>query len=121
MCDSGQGGTMKKLIHKIILLVFVMSILIFPACAKKAGNCPAKEKAVESIKRLMPIRFDVASISESKQIPGICEIVIELDKDHPVIFYMDKTGEYIFSGSIVRTKDKTDITQKRLEEYKKKK
>lgn len=98
--------------------LIVISGLIFAvsACGPKAG-CPTKETVTSSMKNIMPVRFDIVSIAETSQIHGMCEVVIKIDKE-PVIFYTDKTGGYFFSGSIVSTKDKTDITQKRREYFK---
>ena len=101
---------MKKLIVVAIITLFALS-----ACAK--GGCPSKETATSAVKKLMPVRFEILSLSESKEIPGICEVAIKINKD-PIIFYIDKTGEYVFSGSIVSTKDKSNITQRRQEFFK---
>ncbi len=100
---------------KKLIVVVIISLITLSACAK--GGCPSKETAVSSVKKIMPVRFEILSLSESREMPGICEIAIKIDKE-PVIFYIDKTGEYVFSGSIVSTKDKSNITHKRQEFFK---
>jgi len=100
---------------KKFIVIVIISLIALSACAK--GGCPSKETAVLSVKKIIPIRFEILSLGESKEMPGICEIAIKIDKE-PIVFYMDKTGEYVFSGSIVSTKDKGNITQKRQEFFK---
>jgi hypothetical protein len=98
------------------LIVIIGLVLAVLACGPKEG-CPTKETVTSAVKNIMPVRFEIVSIAETTQIHGMCEVVIKIDKE-PVIFYTDKTGGYFFSGSLVSTKDKTDITQKRREYFK---
>ena len=100
---------------KNFIVIVIISLFVFSACAK--GGCPSKDTAISAVKKIIPVRFEILSLSESKEIPGICEVAIKIDK-YPIIFYINKTGEYVFSGSIVSTKDKSNITQKRQEFFK---
>ncbi|MCX7990925.1 MAG: hypothetical protein N2999_02665 [Proteobacteria bacterium] len=70
---------------------------------------PSKDKVKESIKQILPIEFEIASLKELKEIPGVYEVVIKLDKQH-IVFYVDKKAKYIISGSIVETATKKNIT-----------
>lgn len=103
-----------ELKFKFVIIVTI-SLFALSACAK--GGCPSKDAAISSVKKIMPVKFEILSLSESKEMPGLCEVATKIDRE-PVIFYIDKTGEYIFSGSIVSTKDKSNITQKRQEFFK---
>lgn len=86
---------------KIVILVI---ILLFIGCGG-----PSKEKVKESIKQILPIEFEIANIKELKEIPGVYEVVLKLDKQH-IVFYVDKKAKYIISGSIVETSTKKNLT-----------
>jgi hypothetical protein len=62
----------------------------------------------------MPVNFEVGEIKNVKDIPGICQVSVTVDKQ-PVIFYMDKKARYVISGSIIELATKKNLT---LEEQK---
>lgn len=87
-------------------------------CAKQVEQCPSKEGVKAAIQKIMPGNFEVASVAGLKEVPGICEAIITTNSQ-PVVFYMDKKGEYVISGSILEIKSKRNITAERQQTYKK--
>lgn len=70
---------------------------------------PSKDKVKESIKQILPIDFEITNLRELKEIPGVYEVVLKLDKQH-IVFYVDKKAKYIISGSVVETATKKNLT-----------
>lgn len=99
------------------ILLLACLIALF-GCAKQDGQCPSKEGVKAAIQKIMPGNFEVASVADLKEIPSICEAVITTS-NQPVVFYMDKKGEYVISGSILEIKSKRNITMERQQAYKK--
>lgn len=97
------GGLMKLK----SLGILVLSVFLF-AC----GGTPSKEEVTKSIKQILPIDFEIVQINKMKEVPGLVEIVLKLDKQH-IIFYMDNKAKYIVSGSIVETATKKNLTLER--------
>lgn len=85
--------------------VLCLSVLVLSACSKP----PAKEQVQAAVKKFIPMNFDVLEVSEVKGIDGLYEAAINVG-GHPVIFYVDKKCEYIFTGSMMSTETKANLT-----------
>lgn len=85
-------------------LLFAMFFLF--ACSNQT---PSKEVVTESIKKIMPPNFEVITIAQLKEIPGVIEVSIKMDKQ-PVVLYMDKKAQYVLSGSLLHVESKKNLT-----------
>ena len=94
----------------VILLIALTSLLALSACSP---NKPSEEKIKTSIKKIMPIEPQIVSVKALDYFPGLVEVVIKID-GKPVIFYTDKTGDYIVSGSILKAENKQNLTQEAM-------
>lgn len=82
-----------------------LTVLLLSACSKP----PAKDQVQAAVKQFIPMNFDVLQVSEIKGIDGLYEAVISVG-GHPVIFYVDKKCDYIFTGSMMSTETKANLT-----------
>ncbi|WP_224981738.1 disulfide isomerase DsbC N-terminal domain-containing protein [Geomonas agri] len=97
------------MLKKLLVLCFVA--LTVTACSK----APAKEQVQETIKKFIPMDFEVLQISE-KDYAGLYEVVVSVKKQ-PVVFYVDKKCQYIFSGSIMSAQTKANLTEDTLKKF----
>lgn len=86
-----------------LLLIIIISVL----CGCSAA--PNKETVTKSIKKIMPPNYEVLSVNQLKEVPGLIEVAVKMDKQ-PVIFYMDLKGKYVFSGSVVELENRKNLT-----------
>jgi len=86
-------------------VVLCVLALTLAACSKP----PAKEQVQEAIKKFIPVNFEVLQISELKGVAGLYEVVISVNRE-PVVFYVDKKCEYVFSGSVMSAESKSNLT-----------
>jgi hypothetical protein len=98
---------MKKL---VILLIALISASTISACS---ASKPSDEKIKASIKKIMPIDPQIISVKELNYFPGLVEVVIKID-NKPVVFYTDKKGDYIVSGSILKAENKQNMTEEAI-------
>ncbi len=98
---------MKKI---VILWLVLTSSFALSACGPSK---PSEEKIKTSIKKIMPIEPQIISVKTLDYFPGLVEVVIKID-GKPVIFYTDKTGDYIVSGSILKAENKQNLTQEAM-------
>lgn len=82
------------------------SILLLSACT---GQIPDNKTVSESIKKIMPSNFEVVSVVPLKEVPGLLEVSVKMDKQ-PVILYMDKKAQYVLSGSLLHVESKKNLT-----------
>jgi len=76
------------------------------ACGSSA---PTKEEVTASIKKIMPVNFEVVQVTPLKEISGLSEVVALVDRQ-PVVFYTDKQGKYVLSGSLIAVESKQNLT-----------
>ena len=88
-------------------LFFLLLLLPLASCAK--------DEAVPAIKPADQIRAQNSDLNiktiEETPVPGIYEIVVGSN-----IYYVDKSGKYLFSGHMFDTSNKSDITAVRLQD-----
>ncbi len=92
-----------------MLRLVAASVLIFGICACSSSK-PSEDKIKTSIKKIMPIEPQITSIKELDYFPGLVEVVIKID-GKPIIFYTDRKGDYVVSGSILKAENKQNLTQ----------
>lgn len=63
----------------------------------------------ESIKRIMPPDFEIISVQPLKEVPGLIEVCLKMEK-RPVVLYMDNKAQYVISGSLLDPKTKLNLT-----------
>ena len=73
------------------------------------SSAPSKEEVTASIKKIMPVNFEVVQVTPLKEISGLSEVVALVDKQ-PVVFYTDRKGKYVLSGSLVAVDSKQNLT-----------
>jgi hypothetical protein len=84
------------------------SILLFSLCACSTQT-PSKQAVSESIKKIMPPNFEVISVVPLKEVPGLVEVSVKMDKQ-PVVLYMDTKAQYVLSGSLLHVDSKKNLT-----------
>lgn len=90
----------------IFKLVLLSAVLCMCACSTQT---PTKEVVVASIKKIMPPNFEVVSVAPLKEVPGLIEVSIKMDKQ-PVVIYMDRKAQYVISGSLLHVETKKNLT-----------
>ncbi|QXE91491.1 hypothetical protein KP001_02790 [Geomonas subterranea] len=98
------------MLKKLLVLCFIT--LTLNACSK----APAKEQVQETIKKFVPMEFEVLQISKEPY-AGLYEVVVSVRKQ-PVVFYVDKNCQYLFSGSLMSADTKVNLsmeTQKKFQ------
>ena len=98
---------MKKILIGIVALT---SVCVLSACG---SSKPSEDKIKASIKKIMPIEPQITSIKELDYFPGLVEVVIKID-NKPIIFYTDRKGDYVVSGSILKAENKQNMTQEAM-------
>lgn len=73
------------------------------------GGAPKKEDVAASIKKIMPVNFEVVAVSAVSGIPGLFEVQVKADKQ-PVVLYVNKSAKLVVSGSIVDVDSKQNLT-----------
>lgn len=82
-------------------------LLSLSACGN--GAAPKSGAVSVSLKKIMPIDFEIVSIVGVPEIPGLFEVVVKVDKQ-VVVFYTDKKAKLVISGSIVQADTKQNLT-----------
>lgn len=97
--------------------VLTSGVMLFSAALFGCGSsCPSKEKMKASISKILPVNLEVVEVAQLKEIPGLCEVVVKTD-NLPVVFYVDKKGKFVISGSIVELQTKRNITSEKQRKY----
>lgn len=89
----------------VLRLLISVNILLLCSCS----STPTKEAVSESIKNIMPPNFEVVSVTPLKEVPGLLEVAVKLDKQ-PIVLYMDNKAKYVLSGSLLDPKTKLNLT-----------
>jgi hypothetical protein len=89
------------------VLKIAVIIIISSLCA--CTQVPTKEVVTESIKKIMPPNFSVISVTPLKEVPGLIEVAVKMDKQ-AVVLYMDKKAQYVISGSLLQIETKKNLT-----------
>lgn len=92
---------------KVAMIVCVLGLV---ACG--GSGSPSKDTVKASVKKILPVEFEVADVRAMKEVPGIYEVVIKLG-NQAVVFYTDKTTRYLVNGSIVDSETKKNLTMER--------
>lgn len=87
----------------------VVAMLIFGMCGCSSSK-PSEDKIKASIKKIMPIEPKITSVKELDYFPGLVEVIIMID-GKPIVYYTDRKGDYIVSGSILKAENKQNLTQ----------
>lgn len=99
----------------IVSLLFA-GIFLAGSCGQSSAGCPTKEQIKDSVKGLLTRDFTVESVSELKNVKGLCEVVVKIGIQ-PLVFYVDSKGEYLLAGNLISLKEKKNITQERQQEF----
>ncbi len=95
----------------------LMIVGLTGALAACSSASPTKEEVTASIKKIMPVNFEVVQVTPVKEISGLSEVVVLIDKQ-PVVFYTDKSGKYVLSGSMVAVDTKQNLTLETQKKFK---
>lgn len=90
-------------VFKIVILLIVFSMC---ACS---NHVPDNKMVSDSIRKIMPPNFEVVSVLPLKEVPGLIEVSVKMDKQ-PIILYMDKKAQYVLSGSLLHVATKKNLT-----------
>lgn len=95
---------------------FVLTLfLLVAACS----STPSKEQAKESIKKIIPVDFEIIELQESKEIPGLVEAVIQAS-NQTLVVYLDRKAKYLLTGSLMEVGSKTNLTMVKQQKYRQK-
>lgn len=106
---------LKILSFKIFFVLF-LSLLLFISCKSvksSSSNCPKPSEIKKSLDAIQP-GINIESVEESP-LPGLCEVIVKLSDIQKGIFYIDSSGNYIVSGSILDIKNFKNLTQEKLQ------
>ncbi len=95
-----------KVLFKFCVVLAVLGMFI--GC----GGAPSRDVVKASVKKIMPVDFEISEVNKLKEISGLYEVVLKLN-NQSIIFYTDKDAKYIVSGSIVEADTKKNITMER--------
>ena len=89
-----------------VKIALSLAALFLCACS---AQTPTKEAVTASIKKIMPANFEVVSVTPLKEVSGLFEVAVKMDKQ-PVVLYMDKKAQYVLSGSLLHVETKKNLT-----------
>ncbi len=101
---------------KFLILASIPMALVVSSCSVGQTSCPTQDQVKSAVKEFIPQEFNVVSVSNLKDIPGLCEVVIKVGAQ-PIVFYMDSKGEHIMAGNLLSVKEKKNITAERQKEF----
>ena len=87
-------------------IVLSLVVLLLCACSKQV---PDKKTVTDSIRKIMPPNFEVVNVAPLKEVAGLIEVSVLMDKK-PVVLYMDKKAQFVFSGSLLHVESKKNLT-----------
>lgn len=90
-------------------LIKVVTVAVVSLALSACGGAPKKEDVAASIKKIMPVNFEVTAVSAVSGIPGLFEVLVKADKQ-PVVLYVNKSAKLVVSGSIVDVDSKQNLT-----------
>jgi len=99
-----------------ILICRFFAAVALAAALAACGGAPKKEDVAASIKKIMPVNFEIVSVATVSGIPGLFEVQVKADKQ-PVVLYVNKSAKLVVSGSIIDVDSKQNLTlevQKKL-------
>jgi len=112
---NGDFGRTERAWGRWSILLAVCPLLMLSACT---SSCPSKDAAKATVEKVMPVKFEVASVKRMEGIPGLCETVVLANKQ-PIVLYLDAKGRYIVSGSVIEIATRKNLTLEKQKEYKK--
>ena len=87
----------------------IFTVVALSAVLTACGGAPKKDDVAASIKKIMPVNFEVVAVSAVSGIPGLFEVQVKADKQ-PVVLYVNKNAKLVVSGSIVDVDSKQNLT-----------
>jgi hypothetical protein len=112
-------------VFRIVLSGFIIFIFLSfmgaPVFADNGKNCTSlsKEKITSTLKKMNWPPVEILSTAKSP-IEGMCEIIVE-GGGTVRIFYSDSSLDYLLLGTLVETKNMTNITADRAQKMQDKK
>lgn len=94
---------------KKILVRFTAVVSIALALTACSGGAPKNELVTASIKKIMPVNFEVQGVSPVKDVPGLYEVLVKADKQ-PLVLYVNSKATVVVTGSIVEVETKKNLT-----------
>ena len=107
-------GSLSSRFQRVLVAVAALSCVT--ACG---GSPPSKEKAAASIKKIMPVNFEILAISKVKDIPGLSEVVVRTG-NQTIVFYLDNKAKYLVSGTVISTETNQNLTMETQKKYEQK-
>lgn len=72
--------------------IFTIILLALCACSNRV---PTKDQVTEAMKKIMPPNFEVISVAPLKEIPGLIEVSVKMEKQ-PLVLYMDRKCNMLY-------------------------
>ena len=94
-----------------LFLLFISFFSIMPAYAANDSSTPAGQQLTKeaAIKALKGIQGEVLTVTPA-EMPGLYLVTMKM-QGKTVPIYMDSTGSYLFTGNIIRLKDRKNLTE----------
>lgn len=88
--------------------VLVAAALFIYGCSNKS-EIPSQQRVAEAVNIILPTSHQVVKVTAVKDIPDLIEVVVKIDKQ-VLVFYLDKSLKYAFSGSLMEISTKKNLT-----------
>ncbi len=108
--NEERRKVMKKFLISVGMPLAVLS------CSIGQTSCPTQDQVKSAVKEFIPQEFNVVWVSNLKDIPGLCEVVVKVGAQS-IVFYMDSKGKYIMMGNLLSVEEKKNITGERQREF----
>ena len=98
--------------HLILPLFLFIVLSSLPAYATDSGNQQPETQVLtkaEATKALQGIQGEVLSVTPA-EVPGLYQVAMKM-KGRVVPIYLDASGSYLFTGNIIRLKDRKNLTE----------
>lgn len=93
--------------YKLTAAFLLLVVFVF-GCSSKS-DFPNQQQVAEAVNKILPTSHQVIKVTPIKEIPDLIEVVVKIDKQ-VLVFYLDKTLKYAFSGSLMEISTKKNLT-----------
>jgi len=99
---------MELFVRYIFTVVLVAMVLFIYGCSNQP-EMPNQQQVAEAVNKILPTSHQVVKVTPVKDIPDLIEVVVKIDKQ-VLVFYLDKSFKYAFSGSLMEISTKKNLT-----------
>ncbi len=101
---------------KKLAIVLALGSTLFYSCQATQASCPSEGKVKENLSKLINRDFKIEALTPSKNMQGLCEVVVRVGL-RPVVLYTDGKGENYIAGNMFNASTKENLTQTTASKY----